>query len=72
MRIQSSKKSASKVYHSDLKGFYCNKHSRLFFKKHGLDWFEFVKNGIERETLEAFDDALVNKFLKHADSKNGK
>lgn len=34
--------------------------SRYWFEKHGLDWRDFVKNGISLETLRATGDQQSN------------
>lgn len=42
------------IYRSDLqddKGRMCSKGARLWFKRYGLDWVDFCKNGIEAQTL---------------------
>lgn len=37
----------------------CSRGTRDFFKKHGLDWDEFLKNGIPAEELESTGDAMA-------------
>lgn len=34
---------------------YCNRDSRVWFKAHGLDWGDFVRNGIHDEALLGTD-----------------
>lgn len=42
---------------SGRRGF-CRGKSRDWFRAHGLDWADFVANGIDAERLEATGDAL--------------
>lgn len=37
----------------------CSKGARDFFKRHNLDWNDFIKNGIEAEKLEATGDRMA-------------
>lgn len=41
------------------KAMMCSKGSRTWFKRHGLDWQEFLKNGIEPEKFEATGDPMA-------------
>jgi len=44
------------------RGGYCRTGSRAWARSHGLDWSDFVRNGIEEEKLlatDAFGVALV-------------
>jgi hypothetical protein len=48
------------VQHSHLRDLgYCNRGSRDFFNRHGLDWAAFVENGIDAEHLRATGDAMA-------------
>lgn len=38
---------------------YCSRGSRLWFKLHGLDWADFVSNGLPEETLINTGDAMA-------------
>ena len=44
----------------------CSRGAREFFKRHGLDWSGFLKNGIEAEKLEATGDAMALKVVEVA------
>lgn len=44
----------------------CRKGARLFFDKHGLNWADFSKNGIEEERLLATGDALAVQLVEGA------
>ena len=46
---------------------YCARGSREFFQKHGLDWGDFLRNGIEREKFIATGDAMAMKCVEVAD-----
>lgn len=45
---------------------YCAFSSRLFFKRYGLDWADFVANGIEEEKLLATNNALAINLVEFA------
>ena len=38
----------------------CARGSRKWMAENGLDWADFVENGMAVEKLEAFNDAIVN------------
>ncbi|MFW6002385.1 MAG: hypothetical protein ACOCQD_03515 [archaeon] len=61
----------TKMYVQDLrKAKYCLKGSRRMFKRLGLDWQDFLKNGIDVEELEKkVDDAMVTKFANYVRNK---
>jgi hypothetical protein len=48
----------------------CSKGAREFFKRHSLDWQEFLKTGIEAAKLEATGDAMAIEVVRVA--KNGR
>ncbi|UYZ84276.1 hypothetical protein MTZ49_01465 [Entomomonas sp. E2T0] len=48
------------------KSGYCATASRAFFKRHGLDWADFVANGIEEEKLLATNNALAINLVEFA------
>ena len=72
MKSQSRKKAENKVYHSDLKGFYCNKHARPFFERHGWSWSDFIKNGIDIDIARATNDQMVLRLLERIEKKDGR
>jgi hypothetical protein len=37
----------------------CGKGSREFFQRHGLDWGDFLRNGVQSDVLEATGDAMA-------------
>ena len=39
----------------------CSKGTRAFFKRHGLDWDTFLKEGLPVTKLEEIDDAMGHK-----------
>lgn len=45
---------------------YCTKGGRRFFDRYGLDWTEFVKNGLSEELFTETGDALAINLVKHA------
>lgn len=38
---------------------FCRGGTRAFFVRHGLDWADFVRNGIAADKLEATGDAMA-------------
>ena len=67
-----SEKEMNKVYLCHLRDVgYCVDGTRLFFIKHGLDWRDFKRNGIEPEKLIATNDIMAIK-LAEAAQKNGR
>lgn len=70
--MEKNKVTAKKVYRRHLNSLkYCARGSREFFQKHGFDWGDFLRNGIEREKLEALDDAMAVKAINVADAEYG-
>lgn len=47
---------------------YCAKQSRAFFTEQGLDWLNFVREGIDAEVLLATGNALAAHLVEHARS----
>lgn len=49
-----------RIYISDLrKAKMCARGSRAFFLSQGWDWQDFLKNGIELETVKLTNDAMA-------------
>lgn len=48
----------------------CSRGARQFFERHGLDWQEFIKNGLPSEVIEQTGDAMALQVVKVA--KNGR
>lgn len=44
----------------------CAKGARAFFNRHGLDWSDFLHNGIDAEILAEINDAMSNKVIEVA------
>ena len=44
----------------------CSKGTRRFFIKHGFDWSDFLKNGIDARELENTGDAMALKLVRVA------
>ena len=50
----------TRVYVHDIRAAkLCFGGARPWFRRHGLDWQDFLANGIEAERLEATGDALA-------------
>lgn len=48
------------VFQKDMRSLkYCSRGVRDFFKRHELDYSDFLKNGIPASTLEATGDAMA-------------
>ena len=47
----------------------CSRGVRQFFKRHGFDWSDFLKNGIEAEKLLATGDAQAARVVEVARGK---
>ena len=47
----------------------CARGSRAFFLSRGWDWQDFLKNGIELETVEKVNDAMAQQVVEYV--KNG-
>lgn len=45
--------------------------ARLWFEKHGLDWRDFVRNGIDGEKLAATGDAIAVRVVEEARARRG-
>lgn len=45
---------------------YCHGQAREFFKRHNLDWWDFLNNGIEADLLLATGDALAAVLVQYA------
>ena len=45
---------------------YCARGARLFCANHGIDWSDFVKNGIDESELEGIDDAMLATVIEVA------
>lgn len=45
---------------------FCRGKSRDWFRAHGLDWSDFVRNGIAAEVMEATGDGLALALVRWA------
>ena len=55
------------VIHADLRALgYCNRGARVWFKRNGLDWSEFLKEGIGSECLLLTGDTMAEDAVKVA------
>lgn len=62
------------VTHRDLQAMrYCNKGTREFFQRHGLDWSRFIKEGLPEEEFIATGDHMALKLVEFArEQRNGR
>lgn len=55
------------VKHCDLASLrFCNRGARQFCERNGIDWSEFMTNGIDSSKLEHIDDEMVKKVIERA------
>lgn len=47
----------------------CSRGSRQFFERHGLDWQDFLKNGIPASKLAATGDHMALTLVEHVRGK---
>jgi len=47
----------------------CSPGTRLFFMRHGLDWSDFLKNGIEEERLLNTGDSMAKQVVEVANGR---
>ncbi len=61
-----------KVIHQDIAVLkFCNRGARQFFARHGLDWSDFIKNGIDFAVLETIDDEMARQAIGQAKRRLG-
>lgn len=46
---------------------YCNKGARVFFERHGLNWADFMANGISADVLGQIDDDMARCAIAQAE-----
>lgn len=44
----------------------CIPGAKTFFKRHGLDWDDFIRNGIDEEILAEINDGMANEVIRKA------
>lgn len=49
----------------------CSRGARRFFERHGLDWQDFLKNGIEHKKLAGTGDAMAIRVVEVALERRG-
>lgn len=47
----------------------CNKGVRQFAKLHGLDWNNFIKNGIDEKEVAHIENAMAQRVIEAANGK---
>lgn len=45
---------------------FCGRGARRWFARHGLDWTDFLRNGISSDVLERTGDAMALALVAHA------
>ena len=57
----------TRVYIDDAKALgYCARGCREFCVKHGFDWRDFLRNGIDESMFKDIDDEMVHRLVEHA------
>lgn len=51
---------------------YCLAGVRPWFRRHGLDWQDFLDRGIEADVLRATGDALVEPVITQAEARESR
>jgi hypothetical protein len=51
---------------------YCLAGVRPWFRRHGLDWQDFLARGIDAATLRATGDALVEPVIRAAEDREAR
>lgn len=51
---------------------YCLAGVRPWFRRHGLDWQDFLAHGIEADRLRTTGDALVEPVIRIAEMREGR
>ena len=46
---------------------YCNRGLREWFTREGMDWPDFVKNGIASDVLRTKSNAMAERAIAHAE-----
>ena len=54
------------------KAGYCNRGARLWFQRHGLSWAEFLRHGLDENTLLATRDPMAKKLVEYARASHGR
>jgi len=54
------------LYHSQPTQRYCASGCRDFFAKHGLNWSDFLRNGIEADKFIETNDSMALRAVEHA------
>ena len=49
---------------------YCARGSRIMADAIGVDWSDFLKNGVALSHLEPIDDAMIQVLITHDKNKN--
>ncbi len=56
---------ADRIYLSDIRRMrYCHAGVRRWCAARGIDWADFVKNGVPVSRIEGIDDAMCKRLIK--------
>ncbi len=51
---------------------YCSRGMRDFFRRHGLDWSRFIREGLPADDLLATGDAMVETLVEYVRGRDGR
>lgn len=55
------------ILHRDMAALkFCNRGGREFFARYGLDWADFMQNGIDSSLLVDIDDDMMRQVIAEA------
>ena len=59
-----------KVSHADcIECGFCNNGLRMMAKNNGVDWWDFLQNGVDAEILESWNDENANRAIAIAKAR---
>lgn len=58
------------LYHDTPAQRYCAGGARRFFARHGLNWGDFLRNGIDGQKFVDTGDAMAIRAVKHAEEED--
>lgn len=57
----------------DIRGAHlCSAGAREWFTQHGLDWDDFVKNGMDSDRGKDIDDVMMQQVIRNAEKRHGR
>jgi hypothetical protein len=50
----------------------CSRGARAFFRRHGLDWDTFLREGLDADVIRATGDAMAIRVAEIAEAEHGR